>query len=220
MPENFYNEKAARGLIGRFKIVVGGMAAASLRPYPALAPDLDLAPVGLSTGQDRAGQDATATGLNAVENLTLWYGAGRAGTAPSAFRDRPVRPFRHLSARDPGRPGNQRKVSAPPAPATLPPRRSATQAGGPALGHDRVGDRRRGVSSPRINSARWRRRRVLAGPAVASSTSIFSSIRGSATARGRSGLSRYGELFILVPTVGFRGHCQRAALAPGARNAL
>jgi hypothetical protein len=30
MPENFYNEKAARGLIGRFKIVVG-MATGRIR---------------------------------------------------------------------------------------------------------------------------------------------------------------------------------------------
>jgi hypothetical protein len=69
-------------------------------------------------------------------------------------------------------------------------RRSATRAGGPALGHDGGGDRRRGASSPRINSARWRRRRVSAGPAVASLTSILSSIRGSATASGRRGRSR------------------------------
>src|SRR5437879_3616201 len=34
------------------------------------------------------------------------------------------------------------------------------------------------------------------------------------------GRSRYGELFISVCTVGLRGHCQLAALAPGARNAL
>jgi hypothetical protein len=78
---------------------------------------------------------------------------------------------------------------APPALATLPPRRSATRAGGPALRHDGVGDRRRGVSSPRINSARWRRRRVSAGPAVARSASMLSSIRGSATASGRRGRS-------------------------------
>jgi hypothetical protein len=63
-------------------------------------------------------------------------------------------------------------------------RRSVTRAGGPGLGHDRVGDPL-GVSSPRINSARWLRRRVSAGPAVARSASIFSSIRGSATASGR-----------------------------------
>jgi hypothetical protein len=57
-----------------------------------------------STGQDRAGQDATATGLKAAENLTRRYGTGRAGTAPSAFRDRPVRPLRHLAASDPEAP--------------------------------------------------------------------------------------------------------------------
>jgi hypothetical protein len=33
MPENFYNEKAARGLIGRFKIVVGGMGTDSLTAW-------------------------------------------------------------------------------------------------------------------------------------------------------------------------------------------
>ena len=46
-----------------------------------------------------------------------------------------------------------------------PHRRSATRAGGPALGHDGLGDPL-GPSSPRISSARWRRRRVSAGPAV------------------------------------------------------
>jgi hypothetical protein len=66
-------------------------------------------------------------------------------------------------------------------------RRSATRAGGPGLGHGGVGDRHWGASSSRINSARWRRRRVSAGPAVARSASILSSIRGSATASGRRG---------------------------------
>ena len=47
MPENFYNEKAARGLIGRFKIVVGGMAALA----PDLAPD--------DVAQVRVGRDKT-----------------------------------------------------------------------------------------------------------------------------------------------------------------
>ena len=57
-------------------------------------------------------------------------------------------------------------------------RRSAIRAGGPTLGHDGVGDRRRGASSPRIRSARWRRRCVLAGPAVARSVSILPSNLG------------------------------------------
>jgi hypothetical protein len=40
------------------------------------------------------------------------------------------------------------------------------------------------LNSPRISSARWRRRHFSAGFAVASSASICSSIRGSATASG------------------------------------
>ena len=52
--------------------------------------------------------------------------------------------------------------------------------------------------SSRINCARWWRRRVSAGPAVASSTSILPSIRGNATARGRGGGLGRG-LFISVP---------------------
>jgi hypothetical protein len=63
-----------------------------------------------STGQDRAGQDATATGLKAAENLTPWYGTGQARTAPSAFLDRPVRPLRHLSASDSDRPPPSRPL--------------------------------------------------------------------------------------------------------------
>ena len=75
--------------------------------------------------------------------------------------------------------------------------------------------------SPRTISARWRRCHFLASVTVwsASSASIPSSIRGSATPSGTTGLSRYGELFISVPVIGFRGHCPRAARAPGARNA-
>jgi hypothetical protein len=41
-----------------------------------------------STGQDRAGKDTTATGLKAAENLTPWYGTGRAGRGPSALQNR------------------------------------------------------------------------------------------------------------------------------------
>jgi hypothetical protein len=60
MPENFYNEKAARGLIGRFKIVVCGMATGGLRDSSF---GTRIGTERLSTEQDRAGQDATATGL-------------------------------------------------------------------------------------------------------------------------------------------------------------
>jgi len=66
-------------------------------------------------------------------------------------------------------------------------RRSAIRTGGPALGHDGIGDRPGGVSSSRISSARSRRRRVSAGPALASAASISCNIRGSATASGRRG---------------------------------
>jgi hypothetical protein len=62
-------------------------------------------------------------------------------------------------------------------PAKRPTRRG--RAGGAALGH---GGGDLGVSSLRINSARWRRRCVLAGPAVARSASISESIRGSDSA--------------------------------------
>jgi hypothetical protein len=72
--------------------------------------------------------------------------------------------------------------------------RSATRAGDPALGYDGVGDRPRGVSSSRINSARWWRRRVSAGSAVARSTSICARIRGSTIASGSIGWSKYGEV--------------------------
>jgi hypothetical protein len=47
------------------------------------------------------------------------------------------------------------------------------------------------MSNSRISSARWRRCRLRSGPAEGSSTSIFSSIRGSARARGRRGRSRW-----------------------------
>jgi hypothetical protein len=87
MPENFYNEKAARGLIGRFKIVVGGMATGSLR-HGSFGTRFGTGR--RSTGQDRAGQDAMAGGSKAAENLIPWYAMGQAVTAPSAFRDRPV----------------------------------------------------------------------------------------------------------------------------------
>src|SRR5271165_5340971 len=100
MPENFHNEKAARGLIGRYKIVVGGMATGSLL-HGSFGTRFGTGR--RSTGQDRAGQDATPRGLKGVENLAPRYATGPAGTAPSAFRDRPVRPLRHLSASDPGR---------------------------------------------------------------------------------------------------------------------
>jgi len=48
-------------------------------------------------------------------------------------------------------------------PASRPYRRSVIRAGEPALGHDGVGDRSGCASSSRINSARWRKRRVSAG---------------------------------------------------------
>ena len=68
-------------------------------------------------------------------------------------------------------------------------RMSGIPADDPALGHAEGGDCR-GVSRSRMNCARWRRRRALTGPAVVSSTPIFSSIRGSATESGSSGRSR------------------------------
>jgi hypothetical protein len=79
---------------------------------------------------------------------------------------------------------------------------------GPVWVHGRMRDRRRGVSSSRISSARWRRRRVSVGPAVASEASIFSSIRGSATVRGKSGRSRYGEFFNFGSSVRLSRPCQ------------
>lgn len=82
MPENFYNEKVVRGLIGRFKIVVGGMATGSLRHGSFGA---QIGTGWLSTGQDRAGQDAMASRRKAAENLTPWYGTRQAGMAPSAL---------------------------------------------------------------------------------------------------------------------------------------
>jgi hypothetical protein len=127
---------------------------------------------------------------------------GQAGTARNAFRDRP---FDRLGTSPRGK-GHKPASSPAPLPArSLHSRRRATRAGGSALRHDGVGDRRRGASSPRINSARWWRRGASAGPAVGSAASICASIRGSATARGRSGRSRYGELFISVPLFGFLG---------------
>jgi hypothetical protein len=86
MPESFYNEKAPRELIGRFKIVVGGMATGSLGHGSFVT---RFGTGRRSTGQDRAGQEAMAGGSKAAENLTPRYAAGQAGTAPSAFRDPP-----------------------------------------------------------------------------------------------------------------------------------
>jgi hypothetical protein len=76
-----------------------------------------------------------------------------------------------------------------PLPARPPLAENCDPADGPDLGQDGSGDCH-GVSNPRINSARWRRRPVSAGPAVERSASIFSSIRGSATASGMRGRSR------------------------------
>jgi hypothetical protein len=54
-----------------------------------------------------------------------------------------------------------------------------------AASHREVGNTC-GASSPRINSARRRRRQVSPGPALASSAPSFSSIRGSVSASGRA----------------------------------
>jgi hypothetical protein len=89
MPENFYNEKAARGLIERFKIVVGGMATRSLG-HGSFGTRFGTGR--RSTGQDRAGQGATARGLNAVENLTPRYATAPAGTANNALANRRLQP--------------------------------------------------------------------------------------------------------------------------------
>ena len=68
-----------------------------------------------------------------------------------------------------------------------PHRRSAIRAGDPALGHGGVGDRLR-VSSSRIDSALWRRRRLSTGPAVAGTASTWAS--PSAAAPPRAGWAR------------------------------
>jgi hypothetical protein len=79
MPENFYNEKAARGLIGRFKIVVGGMA--------ALAPDL--APDGLAQGGTR--RDGNRAESRRELHFLVWNGTSRQPTPLSRHAVNPGR---------------------------------------------------------------------------------------------------------------------------------
>jgi hypothetical protein len=54
----------------------------------------------------------------------------------------------------------------------------------------------------------------------ASSASICSSIRGSVTARGIRGRSRYGELFISGPVIGFSGRDPADSAGAGSRKRL
>jgi hypothetical protein len=96
----------------------------------------------------------------------------RSGTSPRSGKD---------GAAD-GHPRHRRRPDHPPPEERDPSRR-------PRATSQRVGDRRRGASSPRINSARWRRRRVSVGPVRMSWASNSASIRGSATASGRLGVA-------------------------------
>lgn len=75
----------------------------------------------------------------------------------------------------------------------LPHRRTGIQARGPGLAHAGVGDLA-GVSSSRINSARWRSCCFPAGHAVASSASISAASATAASSAGQAAVYLFDQV--------------------------